>query len=199
MEITEDIGEIIGRHIADGYLVKNPKRNGYRVVLTEKREILEDQIKKIEKYFAITSFRIAKRKDENIYDLIVYSKQLYNFIKDLGIPQRKESNRSIIPKMFWNLPLNVKKRIARGIIDCDGSLWFDKSNKRFVIELNMISRDVILFISHTFEKLGISHYVTIKKRKPKNRKTSYSLRIIGKEVKNYLDIVGSCILTVPSR
>jgi len=64
MEITEDIAEIIGRHIADGYLVKNPKRNGYRVVLTEKREILEDQIKKIEKYFAITSFRIAKRKDE---------------------------------------------------------------------------------------------------------------------------------------
>ena len=48
-----EIAEIVGRHIADGYLVKNPNRNGYRIVLTEALPILRDQLKLIERNFDV--------------------------------------------------------------------------------------------------------------------------------------------------
>ena len=112
-----EVAEIVGRHIADGYLVKSPNRNGYRIVLTEALPILRDQLKLIRRNFDVKSSRIRPRN--NVYDLIVYSKSLYRFLREtVRIPQSKRSSKTLITRWMKMLNAEARKSMIRGVIDC---------------------------------------------------------------------------------
>ena len=139
--IDEELAELIGRHLGDGSLVKNPKTNGYRVVLTEEENLL----------------------------------------------------------LYFDLPLNIRKRVVRGLMDTDGSLYYSKNQNGWTIELNMVHKDAIDFVSNVLKETNITHNVSIKQKKRGNRRVSYSLKIIGyKNIQKYFKHIGSCKWWFPS-
>ena len=172
-------------------MVKNPSRNGYRIVLTEVLPILQDQLKLIERNFDIKSSRIKPRS--NVYDLIVYSKSLYRFLREtVRIPQNKRSSKNLITEWMKMLNNEARKSMVRGVMDCDGTLYYDKINQLWVIELNIIHRDVITFVREVLSHNSIQ-FITFRRAKKKPpRKTSYVLKIQGKgNITHYLKIIGS--------
>ena len=185
-----EVAEIVGRHIADGYLVKSPNRNGYRIVLTEALPILRDQLKLIRRNFDVKSSRIKARN--NIYDLIVYSKSLYRFLREtVGIPQSKRSSKTLITKWMKMLNAEARKSMTRGVIDCDGTLYYDRINQLWIIELNIIHRDVITFVGEVLSRSSI-RFITFKRVKKPPRRTSYALKILGRRnIAHYLKVIGS--------
>ena len=148
--LDERIAELIGRHLGDGSLVKHPKTNGYRIILTEEERLLQDHAETVKKYFQVKSIRIKPRKSTS--DLIIYSKELYNYITYvLKISLNKKSTTNIIPTMFFKHPLNIRKYIVRGFMDTDGSLYYSKKQKCWIVELNIIHKDAIDFVSNVLE------------------------------------------------
>lgn len=192
MKNSLDVAELIGRHIADGYLVKNPARNGYRVVLTECLKIAEDSRRIISENFDFKSIKIEQRG--KVYALLTYSKSLYEFIEfEVGLPQQKHAAEKLVTKWMLTQPLESRTRIVRGIIDCDGSLYLDNYSETWTLVLNIIHQDVVEFVSKVLEQLEIRHKMFVRKSKHGNRKVSFALRVTNKDnIMKYLKLIGSC-------
>ena len=189
--MNEELAELVGRHIADGYLVKNPKRNGYRVVFTENLDLVKKQKMAIIKNFRTKSIKIKPRN--NIHDLITYSKELYEFLKDfIGLPQCKLKARKLITPQLVNLSLNLKMHVVKGIMDCDGSLYYDAVNNTWILELNLIHGDVVDYSAWVLGELKIPYIKFTGTKKSCGRKVSYALRIQGQtNITKYLETIGS--------
>ena len=68
---------------------------------------------------------------------------------------------------------------------------YDKINQLWIIELNVIHRDVITFVGEVLSRNSI-RFITFKHVKKPPRKTSYALKILGKRnIAHYLKVIGS--------
>jgi len=84
-------------------------------------------------------------------------------------------------------------------MDTDGSLYYSKNQNGWTIELNMVHKDAIDFVSNVLKETNITHNVSIKQKKRGNRRVSYSLKIIGyKNIQKYFKHIGSCKWWFPS-
>ena len=88
-------------------------------------------------------------------------------------------------KIIKNLGLEFRKRFIRGLIDTEGSLYFDKSRKTWILEVHMINESLISSIEEVLKKSDLKPII-LKKDK------SYSLRLVGKDkIKKYFMTFGT--------
>ncbi len=181
--LTPEIAEIAGRHCGDGSCTISSNKD-YRVTLTETSSLIEIHNNQIKEIFGLSP------KTEKITDAIqksIVNSKVYCrfFVKILGIPSGNKTFSAKEPEMIRNSELKLRKRFVRGLVDTEGSLYFDKANRTWVLEINMVNKNLISSISEVFEKLYLKH-------KLMQKKNSYSLRLVGKDkIKRYFMTFGT--------
>lgn len=181
-ELTPTIAEIVGRHCGDGSCTMS---NGdYRVTLTETSALIAKHNEQLKTIFGIEPSveKITVTIDKSIVNSKIYCRF---FTKIMKIPSGKKTLIAEEPDLIRNAGLEFRKRFVRGLVDTEGSLYFDKANGTWVLEVNMVNENLISTIADVLEKSAL---------KPKKmvKKNSYSLRLVGKDkIKRYFMTFGT--------
>ncbi len=131
VELNEEICEFIGAFIGDGYMSNLGKNKNIYVIGISGNQILdEDYLKNrllpiVKKYFPNTNPRLFYRKDENTLVLLIYSKELCDYLISLGFSFGPKSRKVTIPQIIVQSERLMSATI-RGIFDTDGCVFQDK-------------------------------------------------------------------------
>jgi len=117
---SKNMSYLLGFILADGCIIQGTY-NGYSDSLKFGVQLRDRDI--IEKIKSELRAEHKLSQVKNAVHLCIASQEIVNDLKKLGIIYRKSLNE-IIPK----IPLKYTKDFIRGIVDGDGSLWFDKRN-----------------------------------------------------------------------
>lgn len=182
-QLTFSIAEIAGRHCGDGCCIASTNKD-YRVTLTETQSLIQNHNKQIKSIFGLEPS--VEKVTKTISKSIVNSKVYYRFFtKILKIPSGKKTAIAEEPEIIKKSSLEFRKYFVRGLIDTEGSLYFDKTNRTWILEIHMINKNLISTISEVLEKTGLKYRMLTKKN-------SYSLRIVGKNnIKKYFMTFGT--------
>lgn len=128
------LAEFIGILLGDGSIsIKQ-----YRIQITLNRNEINYAIyvsKIILELFDIKS-KIKFRKNENALDILIFSKQLTEFlIYKIGLVSAPKWNRAVLPKFY--IDSNLDKYILRGYFDTDGSIVVTNNNGTIYPRLEM--------------------------------------------------------------
>lgn len=130
-EIGEFIGAFIGAFIGDGYMSNLRKKKNIYVVGISGNQILDENYLKnrllpiVKKHFPNTNPRLFYRKDENTLVLLIYSRELCDYLISLGFSFGPKSRTVTIPSMIVQSEILMNATI-RGIFDTDGCVFLDK-------------------------------------------------------------------------
>lgn len=174
--------EIIGRHCGDGsYGVYN---NTYRVNIKEDESLLRNHINYIKDVLGID---VKIKSENNVFFIDINSKIYGRIITEIfNIPLGGEKTYSVVePSIIASLPLEKRKYFLRGLIDTDGWISYDKSNKTYVLGFKVVNK---YLANSVYEILRLFKFPAKNKIKGKY----FQVEVIGKaNVKRYLQIVGS--------
>jgi len=126
MEINEELAELIGVFIGDGFIGRYGKfRNSYHVEFSGNLEYEKDYYEFlfgiIKKYFEVNPrFRIVG----GTIRMIIAYKQLYEFFRDLGFRDGMKNNIVSIPEKVYKS--DILNFVVKGIFDTDGFFFLDK-------------------------------------------------------------------------
>ncbi|HLG23512.1 MAG TPA: LAGLIDADG family homing endonuclease [Candidatus Nanoarchaeia archaeon] len=130
-QLNEEICEFAGAFIGDGYMgIYGDSKNNYTIGITgdktlDKHYFENYLVPLIKRNFPFTNPKIYYRNDEHTILLRIYSKQLYDFMLELGFNCGKKSRTVILPPRIIHYP-KFMNCVIRGIFDTDGCLFFDK-------------------------------------------------------------------------
>ncbi len=129
MKINEKIAELVGIILGDGHI--HTKNNLITIVgsLEDLKYYQENVIPLFEELFSKKPL-LKKRKDRNSYYLMVYSKQIVNFLVEELNLRRGSKRNADIPTII----ISTKEFIPsflRGLFDTDGCLKFSRQNKKY--------------------------------------------------------------------
>lgn len=181
--LTPELAEIAGRHCGDGSCTISTNKD-YRVTLTETSSLIRVHNNQIRRIFGLkpTVERITNDIQKSIVNSKVYCRF---FTKILEIPSGNKTFIAQEPGIIRSAGINFRKFFVRGLIDTEGSLYFDKANRTWVLEINMVNKNLISTIAEVFEKSNLKHKLMQKKK-------SYSLRLVGKDkIKRYFMTFGT--------
>ncbi len=189
--LNEEICEFIGAFIGDGFSgIYNRKKTQYLIGFVGHRELDKEYFYHflhpcIKRNFPFTNPRLFYRESDNTIRIIMYSRKLFSFLKDLGFKGGKKSDTVIIPAIIAK---NDKFLCAtlRGIFNTDGSVFFDKrpAYKDLYprIDLHLENKRLISQIYSLLKKLGIKATITTNQSK---------IQINGKKnIASFLNKVG---------
>jgi intein/homing endonuclease len=181
---NEDLAEFFGILTGDGYVnqYNYPKRKMSVIEITGNKEKDFDYIKNyvcslIERLFCLTP-KIYLREDQNAIRVIIYSRTVFNFIKERGFPLGNKGEIKVSEEIMKREILF--KRFIRGFFDTDGCLCLKKKEgKRYPsIGLSSKSKSLLLLMQEFLKSLGITSYIG--KRLKENSKVDYKLDVNGK-------------------
>lgn len=187
-KIPEDdkiIGEFMGIFAGDGNFFFDKNKYQYRISIflhAIDDKIYAEYIKELVK--SNFNKKMQEYKRENLLTLRIYSKGIYNMIKE---------NLNLFPAKTYNIcikkPLNKMSKefltyFVRGIIDTDGHY---KKDGRIV--LCLVSKKMVDQVSIILKKFSIDNKIYIRNKK-KNEKTQYELIIPRRYAKEYINKVG---------
>jgi len=176
-ESSEELMEFLGLLVSDGNISKKDDSvtfaNNDQELITRFKALLEKL------------FNITKTKKYNDERLIVYSKTLVMFLKQMGF---KYNNKLKIPGYFYELPKKQIMSFVRGYFDGDGTVSMTSNYP--TPKLFSISRDFLHDLQSLLQiKLGISTKLNLHKT-PKGRVYELSIRGYRGRLK-FLDIGSS--------
>lgn len=131
MKLNECLCELVGAFIGDGHFGRYGKRrNQWLVGFVGHIDLDYDYLKNkiylvIKKHFSDTNPRIYKRPKENTVRVIVYSKEIVEFLLSLGFKFGNKSKTAFLPNKLIHNNIQLKY-IIRGLFNTDGSIFFDK-------------------------------------------------------------------------
>ncbi len=172
--------EILGRHCGDGSCTYS--KGTYRIRLQENLSLIQQHSKDLLNTFGIRP--VIVRKDDNFVS-DVKSKTYFRILTEIfNIPTSNKTYTVNEPEIIRKSPLNIRKYFARGLIDTDGSIYYDKSRRGWTLEFHSINENLILSVFEILSKLGFN---------PRTKISKYSkVEITGKlNLERYLKIVGS--------
>ena len=157
-DITEEEAWLIGRYIADGYLLdsKRPNRkNSYR------RDVIycvgKSKYKEFEKNLKDYSF--SRAEERTVYKYRKQNARLFNLVSKCG---RGAINKEI-PREYINLPQPLLSKLIEGYISGDGS--YDKTLELF--SATTISPKLALSLVESFNKIHGNGTSVIFTKRPK--------------------------------
>ena len=182
IKIDEEIAELFGWYLAEGYSRIDYKKRRYCMVFAlgyEEMNYIKKLQKIIKKRFNLNS-SIRTQPNKSI-ELITYSKTLAELFKELFKTGAKDK---IIPKIIFESPKSVKLKFLKAYIEGDGH----ESND--VISVATTSKNISEDIIFLFSSLGI--FPTCSYRKMKDSKIDgrkikgpkiYEFNITGKQMR----------------
>lgn len=183
---SSDLAEFIGILLGDGGLTE------YYATVSLNRETDKEYSlyvqKLIRKLFGILSSIISgKSKNDKADRIVVYSKDLIEFLLDKGLDTgNKMHNKVNIP--YWiKEKKEFKKACVRGLIDTDGSFYSYKHK----VNNKVYSNFAMCFTSYSTLLLNSVHNILkeLNFRPSKNDKRLYLHR--KKDIESYINVVGS--------
>lgn len=141
---------LIGRYIADGWVVKQEKQKNTIVFALGKNK--EEQLD------FITEYNIKKKKEKTCLKVFIKDKRLYNIVIMCG----KGAENKHIPDFLVNLPKKHLQYLYKGLMDGDGYLCSDSQYTTKLKGLNTCSKNLILSLQKVIHKLFRTHPTTTK-------------------------------------
>jgi intein/homing endonuclease len=162
IELTEEIAEIIGAFIGDGFTNKYNRTGMTQFTGDAKLDyqyITQHLVRLLKKISPEVSPRI--RKKENTIRLTVYSIELYHlFTERFKFPAGKKTYTVVIPKEILKAKKNIVNACLRGIFDTDGGIIIDKrpsyKEPYIRIHLRMMSSKLVTQIHQILQEQGIN-------------------------------------------
>ncbi|RLG17138.1 hypothetical protein DRN62_01995 [Nanoarchaeota archaeon] len=180
--IRQEEWELIGAVIGDGNLYSHKKH--YRVHLTghpKKDRNYYEYLKELIRKCWGKKARIKVR--QRALRLTVYSKEVYEKLKKLGIPEGREKHKKVtIPKMAWR-DEGALKKVIRGIADTDGSVFIsDKKRAKAYpsVEITTSSKTLACEIRSALNNFGFRVANLRRYKSKKSRCKSYKVSLYGK-------------------
>lgn len=133
--MDSNLAEFVGVLLGDGSIgVYNCKANGktkkqYRVKITLNSEDDSEYAVYLEKlayYLFGVKPLVRKRRGEKTVDLLVFNKQIVNYLLGIGLKKAPKWNRAIVPSEFMNCLYAPK--VLRGYADTDGCVTIANNN-----------------------------------------------------------------------
>ncbi len=171
--LNREICELIGAFIGDGHFGRyGKKKNTYLVGFVGHKTLDAEYLTKlagtITKYFPESNPRVYCRNDENTIRVLVYSKEMYEFLENLGFNQKNKSKTAIIPESIL-ADKNLLRATIRGIFDTDGSVFFDKRKIFKVpyprIDLHLNNEPLVRQVHESLLSVGVPSKITTKSTK----------------------------------
>ena len=158
----ECIDYLAGLVFGDGSLYYDPwSRMYYIYVYDRSRDFLEKVAEYVRKHI---DTRIRKLKNKNSYELRLSGVRLYTMIMN-------SIEKNISSPSIW---------FIRGLLDAEGSLYYDKYHRKFILEISNINNELLKKIKNVLKEYGFKSYLIRNKRKPP-RHDIYKIRIKGNE------------------
>ena len=182
---SEDLAEFFGILTGDGYInqYNYPKRKVSVIEITGNKEKDFDYIQNyvytlIKKLFDLTP-NIYLRNDQNSIRAIIYSKEIFEFIKERGFPLGDKGEIKV-PEDIMKKDI-LFRRFIKGFFDTDGCLCLkNKEGKKYPsIGLTSKSKSLLLLMQEFLKSKSITSYLG--RRIKNNSKVDYKLDINGKE------------------
>ncbi|MDP3733965.1 MAG: LAGLIDADG family homing endonuclease [Nanoarchaeota archaeon] len=128
MEVmNENVAELVGIILGDGHL----HTKQYLITIVGGLEDLNYYEKRVIPLFQSLFCKIPtlrKRNDSNAYYLMIYSKDIFNFLlNDIGM-RRGIKKESSVPDIIFS-DKNLMRAFVRGLFDTDGCLKFSKQGR----------------------------------------------------------------------
>lgn len=130
IELNEEISEFIGALLGDGYIGNYGDRKQQFVIgivgdkNLDRKYITQHLYFLVKKNFPFTNPHIYYRSDENTIRLVIYSKELFTFLTNLGLYSGKKSRIARIPLEITKNEIFLRATI-RGVFDTDGCIFLD--------------------------------------------------------------------------
>ncbi len=197
--------ELVGLSFGDGSFISRPNTNKFRFQLRgdakEDRDHYDNYIiplfnKEIMNPIFGRNVNTVHDKKGNCYGISLESPKLKWPFKYLGIPCGIKK-RLMIPKWIKDSS-EFSKSFLKGIFDTDGGIWCNKNyseknptyHKQIVLGITLCSKELISEIGGLLTNLNINHYITTYTPKNKNWQQTHTLRITGKRLINWFEIIG---------
>jgi hypothetical protein len=181
IQYSKNLAYVIGVALGDGNL-SNPNGRAVRLRITlDNRypKVIEEVIKNLKIILPENKISIVNRSD-NCLDVSVYSNKLTEIIPWEAGSGSKIVQRATIPNWIKS-DLNFTKHCLKGLLQTDGSIYFDRNYKmvNFTNNIKNLVQDTKIFI----ETLGYQpkFYVT----KNKSGSAKYTVRLT-KNVDNFI-------------
>src|SRR3989338_703155 len=156
MKISNDLAELIGIILGDGYVHKISDT----IVISgslDDHEYYEKYILPLIGRLFTAKGSIYFQKEKSVCYLAINSKEAMKIILDIGLQRGKKN---------YKMPKSIKKQrlyphILRGLFDTDGSIKFSKQNKKVYyyprIQFALMPSDITNFISSMLDELGFKY------------------------------------------
>ena len=127
MKINEDMAELAGIILGDGHIHK--KHNLITIVGSiEDLDYYQERVIPLFQLLFNKKPVLKKRNDSNAYYLMIYSKQILNFlVNEVGLKRGSKEKSSLPNKIISNEKLTP--HLLRGLFDTDGCIKFSKQSK----------------------------------------------------------------------
>ncbi|MGM0411275.1 MAG: anaerobic ribonucleoside-triphosphate reductase, partial [Bacillota bacterium] len=182
-KLDEDIFEIIGQLLGDGYLPKT--KNTIRLTSND-HEIIDFFTKTIEEKFELNTYITKAGVSKTCLDVNVNSKMLKEYLKHVGLKFGR-GNEKEIPQIIYERNDKEIGALLRGLFDTDGSISLNNSNNP-IITLTLKNRKLLQQVLELLMFLGIAAYYK------SSRKKYGEIRIHGeKNIKLFKDKIGFSI------
>ena len=167
--VAECIDYLAGLVFWDGTLYYDPWSRMYYIYIYDKsKDFLEKVAEYVRKYIN-TRIRIRKLKNKNSYESRLSGIKLYTMIVN-------SIEKNISSPSIW---------FIRGLLDAEGSLYYDKYHRKSVLEISNINIELLKKIKNILKEYGFKLYLIRNKRKPP-RHDIYKIRIKGNEEITFL-------------
>ncbi len=202
MEFSKELAEFFGILTGDGYINQYvlPKRKVSVIEVTGNKEkdfdYMKNYVSELIKSLFNLSPKIYLRESQNTIRVIIYSKEVFNTIKEIGFPLGEKGEINV-PEWVVKDEM-LFRHFIKGFFDTDGHLTLkNKEGKKYpVIGLSSKSKTLLEQMKKFLDSLSISSYLGPNRGRndPRVKKgeLDYKLQISGKKnVKLFFDNIGS--------
>ena len=153
-EKSEELAELFGAILGDGYIGKNELTIACAI---HEKEYLEYIRREIRKLFGIETKIFASYTNKNTIILDCYSRELVKFLTGMGLTAgNKIRNRASLPKWILERTEFVYGAL-RGLVDTDGGIYYkQKGYRRAIIEFQTMSPSIRKGIVFLLKKTGFT-------------------------------------------
>jgi len=157
----------LGWFIAEGHARYNEHNQEYLIFITNKKKENIDEIVRIVKELGFHPI-VTLKKDTGVYQIIIASKQLYIYIKSLGLPTHPDirGDKSIykfVPKFIKELDVDLIREFVDALWKGDGTYYITKNGEKKYLKYITKSKRLAEDVAELLLKLGYA--VTIHRDK----------------------------------
>jgi uncharacterized radical SAM superfamily Fe-S cluster-containing enzyme len=180
LELTPELGKIIGYFVADGHYTSKDLR-----ITVGNKEVEEEIVNALKKLRLPYSFITWEGKAKQIVIGSRLMRLVFKYV--FKIPKGAPNKR--LPQNFMEFPTDVKIAMLSGLFNGDG--FVEKGSRHLALGYASTSKELIRDILYLLESLGIFARVS-RVRQEKNKLAKhdvYKLKITGKDLEKFVSMV----------